>query len=58
MLGSALVASWAMGSATRSRRAYLEQLHARADDLERERDQRAALAVADERGRISRERRR
>jgi signal transduction histidine kinase len=44
-----------MGSAARSRRGYLEQLHARARDLERERDQRAALAVADERGRISRE---
>jgi signal transduction histidine kinase len=38
-----------------NRRAYLEQLHARAADLVRERDQRAALAVAAERGRISRE---
>lgn len=52
---SGLTAAWAVGSGSRSRRAYLEQLHARAEDLERERDHRAALAVADERGRISRE---
>jgi signal transduction histidine kinase len=55
LLGSVLLAAWAVGSATRSRRAYVGQLHARAADLERERDQRAALAVAAERGRISRE---
>ncbi|GAA3198436.1 sensor histidine kinase [Dactylosporangium siamense] len=55
VIASALVASWAVGSAARSRRAYLDQLHARAQDLERERDQQAALAVAAERGRISRE---
>jgi signal transduction histidine kinase len=55
VLGSGLVAAWAVGSGSRSRRAYLEQLHARTKDLERERDHRAALAVADERGRISRE---
>ncbi|MFI6742909.1 sensor histidine kinase [Nonomuraea sp. NPDC050451] len=54
-LGSALVASWAIGSGARSRRAYLDELHAHAADLERERDQRAALAVAAERARISRE---
>jgi len=46
---------WAVGYGSRNRRAYLEQLHARAQDLERERDHQAALAVADERGRISRE---
>ncbi|WP_329427185.1 sensor histidine kinase [Streptosporangium sp. NBC_01495] len=55
VLGSALVASWAIGSGSRSRRAYLDELHAHAQDLERERDQQAALAVAAERGRISRE---
>jgi signal transduction histidine kinase len=55
VLGSGLIASWAAGFASHNRRAYLEQLHARAQDLERERDQGAALAVAAERGRISRE---
>ncbi|MFF2327160.1 MULTISPECIES: sensor histidine kinase [unclassified Streptomyces] len=55
LLGSVLLAAWAVGSGTRSRREYLHQLHARAADLERERDQQAALAVAAERGRISRE---
>ncbi|MEN3539842.1 sensor histidine kinase [Microbispora sp. ZYX-F-249] len=55
VLGSGLVAAWAIGSSARSRRAYLEQLRERARDLERERDQQAALAVAAERGRISRE---
>lgn len=55
LLGSVLVAAWAIGAGTRSRREYLHQLHARALDLERERDQQAALAVAAERGRISRE---
>lgn len=55
LLGSVLLAVWAIGSGARSRREYLHQLHARARDLEREQDQRAALAVAAERGRISRE---
>ncbi|MFC4012570.1 sensor histidine kinase [Nonomuraea purpurea] len=55
VLGSALVASWAIGSGARSRRAYLDELRAHARDLERERDQQAALAVAAERARISRE---
>ena len=54
-LGLTLVAAWAIGSGTRSRRAYLEELRARAVDLEREQEQRAVLAVAAERGRISRE---
>ncbi|WP_433890518.1 sensor histidine kinase [Streptomyces sp. CA-111067] len=49
VLGSVLVAAWAVGAGNRSRRAYLEQLHARAEDLERERDHEAALAVAEER---------
>ncbi|GAA2359044.1 sensor histidine kinase [Dactylosporangium salmoneum] len=55
VLGGALVAAWAIGSGTRSRRAYLDQLAARAQDLQREQDQREALAMAAERGRISRE---
>ena len=55
MLATGLFASWAMGAGARNRRAYLDQLHARARELERERDQQAALAVAAERGRISRE---
>jgi signal transduction histidine kinase len=55
VLGSALFAAWAVGYGTRSRQAYLDQATARAEDLEREQGQRAALAVAAERGRISRE---
>jgi signal transduction histidine kinase len=55
VLGSGLIAAWAVGYGSRNRRAYLEQLHARAQGLERERDHQAALAVAAERGRISRE---
>lgn len=45
---SVLVTSWAMGWSARNRRAYL-------DELERDADQRAMLAVAAERARISRE---
>jgi signal transduction histidine kinase len=48
VLGSVLIASWATGSAARSRRA-------RALDLERQQGQWAALAVTAERARISRE---
>jgi signal transduction histidine kinase len=55
VLGSLLVVAWAIGWGIRSRRAYLGELRARARDLERERDQRAALAAAAERARISRE---
>jgi hypothetical protein len=51
LLAAVLGAAWAIGSAARNRRAYLDQLHVRATDLVRERDQRAALAVAAERGR-------
>lgn len=51
----ALVAAWAVGSAARDRRAYLDQLRARAKDLEHAHERRAALAAATERGRISRE---
>ncbi|PRY37986.1 sensor histidine kinase [Umezawaea tangerina] len=52
---SALLAAWAIGFGTRSRRAHLDELRARASELERDRDLQAAFAVAAERGRISRE---
>ncbi|GIG69022.1 sensor histidine kinase [Phytomonospora endophytica] len=55
VLGSVLIAAWAFGSRAKARRAWLDELTARARDLERQRDQRAALAVAAERDRISRE---
>jgi signal transduction histidine kinase len=55
VLGSALVAAWGVGCGVRGRRAYVEQLRARTRDLERDRDQRAALAAAAERERLSRE---
>jgi len=55
VLGSLLVVAWAIGWGVQSRRAYLGELMARARDLERERDQQAALAVAAERARITRE---
>ena len=54
-LFGALIAGWAVGSSARSRREYLDALAARARDLERERDQRGALAAAAERDRITRE---
>ncbi|MGI8331705.1 sensor histidine kinase [Actinomadura scrupuli] len=48
-------ASAVIGTNTRTRRAYLASVEDRAVRLERERDQRAQLAVAEERGRIARE---
>ncbi|MER6853135.1 histidine kinase [Streptomyces flaveolus] len=53
--GLALLATWSTGHGARNRRAYQEELRARARDLERERDRRTALAAAAERARISRE---
>jgi signal transduction histidine kinase len=47
--------AWAVGDNTRTRRIHLATLEQRATDLQRERDQRAALAVAAERARITRE---
>jgi signal transduction histidine kinase len=47
--------AWALGDGARTRRRHLAVLEQRAADLERERDQRAALAVAAERARITRE---
>lgn len=55
VLGSLLVLAWAIGWGVRSRRAYLNELKERARALELERDQRAALAAAAERARITRE---
>jgi signal transduction histidine kinase len=50
-----LVLALALGTSVRNRREHLRTLEQRAADLERERDQRAALATAAERARISRE---
>ncbi len=53
---SALVAaSWVLGYAIRTRRAYIGELKARAARLEAEEGERAARAVVDERLRIARE---
>jgi signal transduction histidine kinase len=49
------VAAAVIGTSVRSRRAHLASVEDRAVRLERERDQRARLAVADERARIARE---
>jgi signal transduction histidine kinase len=56
ILGSGMVAAaLGLGLYTATRRAYLKELHDRAERLERERDQQNELAAAAERGRISRE---
>ena len=47
--------AWLIGDNLRVRRAYTRQLEARAAELEREREEKAAQAVAEERGRIARE---
>ena len=51
----ALVLAWTVGVTVRTRRAYVAALEARAELLEREREDNARLAVALERGRIARE---
>jgi signal transduction histidine kinase len=48
-------AAWALGDNLRTRRAYLAELEARAERLERDREERARRAVAAERARIARE---
>src|SRR6266851_6782156 len=53
--GMVLVLAFALGEATRLRRAHVAVLEQRAADLERERDQRSALAISAERARITRE---
>jgi signal transduction histidine kinase len=50
-----IAAALGLGLYSATRRAYLAELHERADRLERERDQQAALAAAAERTRIARE---
>jgi signal transduction histidine kinase len=50
-----VAAALGLGLYYAARRAYLAELHDRAERLERERDQQAALAVAAERARIARE---
>lgn len=54
-LSALIAAALGLGLYTGTRRAYLAELRDRADRLERERDQQAALAVAAERARIARE---
>jgi signal transduction histidine kinase len=48
-------AAWALGDGLRSRRAYLAELEARAEHAEREQEERARRAVAEEQARIARE---
>ena len=50
-----VIAPWALGSLTRTRRAYVAQLIDRGHRLAREAEQRAELATSDERARIARE---
>lgn len=54
-MSAVVVAAWAMGDVRRIRHAYVTELMARAQQAERERDQRAQIAVAEERARIARE---
>ncbi|MFI9275177.1 sensor histidine kinase [Kitasatospora sp. NPDC052896] len=55
MLSGATTAAAVLGLNIRARRAQLVALRSRARELERQRDQQAALAVAEERSRIGRE---
>lgn len=55
MLGALVVATWAVGDVRRTRHDYVQALVDRAEQAERERDQQAALAAVEERGRIARE---
>ena len=50
-----VAAALGLGLYSATRRAYLAELHDRAERLERERDQQGALAAAAERARIARE---
>ncbi|WP_198663783.1 sensor histidine kinase [Jiangella endophytica] len=54
-LSAVVVGAWAMGDVRRVRQAYVAELVERAHQAERERDQRAQLAAAEERSRIARE---
>lgn len=55
LLSGTTLAALVIGLNVRARRAQLAALHQRARELERQRDQQAALAVAEERSRIARE---
>jgi signal transduction histidine kinase len=55
LYSAAVVGFWALGDVRRVRQAYLAELVDRAKQAERERDQRAQIAAADERARIARE---
>lgn len=55
MTGVIVVAAWALGTLGRTRAAYVGQLLARGEQLERESAQQAELAASDERARIARE---
>jgi signal transduction histidine kinase len=48
-------AAWALGDGLQARSAYLRELEARAERLERDHEERARRAVAEERARIARE---
>jgi len=50
-----LAIGWALGDNLRTRRAYLKEVEDKADRLEREREQNARRAAADEQARIARE---
>ncbi|MGH8933217.1 MAG: sensor histidine kinase [Egibacteraceae bacterium] len=50
-----VAAVWLLGTFTRTRLLYIAEVEARADQAEREREQRARLAVVEERARIARE---
>jgi signal transduction histidine kinase len=50
-----LAAAWILGDNLRTRRAYTDELEAKADRLEREREQESRRAAAEEQGRIARE---
>jgi signal transduction histidine kinase len=54
-LSGMIAAALGLGLYSDTRRAYLAELHDRAERLERERDQQAALAAAAERARVARE---
>ena len=54
-LGALIAASWVLGYAVRTRRAYVAELRDRAARLEAQEGERAARAVVDERLRIARE---
>ena len=49
------MSAWALGTLSRTRRAYVDALVERGERLEREAAQRAELAARDERSRIARE---